>query len=276
MAVNHYFKVFSNDGSTTLFTSANTVDGSTIITVTETGLTIGTETYTYSGTKKFVGVSFSENSTSPELAIGESFDGNTAYAYIVEAEPTTSGVTVEYNGSVVATIPNGNKATIPIADKKMKTDIVITVPKAEGGTDSPLPTEVSTEAEMTALLTSGEVGGVYKYMGTTGTYENGVLYLLEEEAETEDELAGTWVLNNTVGLLNTISVNFESDGQDFVSIDANSEFITYGTSDDVVYAMAEGNWVNQAYKTITITSKLNEVTNGDTLLTWLKANATKQ
>ena len=181
MAVNHYFEVFSNDGSTTLFTTANTVNGDTIITVTETGLTIGTETYTYSGTKKFVGVSFSENSTSPELAIGESFDGNTAYAYIVEAEPTTSGVTVKYNGSVVATIPNGNTATLPIADKKMKTDIVITVPEGEGGgTDSPLPIEVSTEAEMTELLTSGEVGGVYKYTGTTGTYENGALYVLEE------------------------------------------------------------------------------------------------
>lgn len=45
--------------------------------------------------------------------------------------------------------------------------------------DSPLPIEVSTEAEMTALLTSGEVGGVYKYTGTTGTYENGALYVLE-------------------------------------------------------------------------------------------------
>lgn len=46
-------------------------------------------------------------------------------------------------------------------------------------TDSPLPTEVATEAEMTALLSSGTVGGVYKYTGTTGTYENGALYVLE-------------------------------------------------------------------------------------------------
>lgn len=84
--------------------------------------------------------------------------------------------TVEYNGSVVATIENGNKATLPIKDLKMKSDIVITVPEA---TDSPLPIEVATEAEMTALLTSGEVGGVYKYTGTTGTYENGALYVLE-------------------------------------------------------------------------------------------------
>lgn len=46
--------------------------------------------------------------------------------------------------------------------------------------DSAVPTEVSTEAEMTALLESGEVGGVYKYTGETGTYENGAYYVLEE------------------------------------------------------------------------------------------------
>jgi hypothetical protein len=34
---------------------------------------------------------------------------------------------------------------------------------------------------MNALLSSGTVGGVYKYTGTTGTYENGALYVLEEE-----------------------------------------------------------------------------------------------
>lgn len=48
---------------------------------------------------------------------------------------------------------------------------------------SAVPTTVSTEAEMTALLESGEVGGVYMYVGeTTETYENGALYVLEEEA----------------------------------------------------------------------------------------------
>lgn len=89
---------------------------------------------------------------------------------------------IEYNGSVVATVEGGNTATLPIKDLKMKSDIVITVPLGGGSADSPLPTEVSTEAEMTALLTSGEVGGVYKYVGASGTYENGALYVLEEEA----------------------------------------------------------------------------------------------
>ena len=49
--------------------------------------------------------------------------------------------------------------------------------------ESELPTEVATEAEMTALLSTAEVGSVYKYTGeTTDTYENGALYVVEEEA----------------------------------------------------------------------------------------------
>ena len=40
---------------------------------------------------------------------------------------------------------------------------------------------------------------------------------------------------------------------------------------------ADGDWFKgEAYKTITITSKLSEVTNGDALLAFLQANATKQ
>lgn len=47
------------------------------------------------------------------------------------------------------------------------------------GEDSPLPIEVSTEVEMNALLSTAEVGSIYKYTGTTGTYENGALYVVE-------------------------------------------------------------------------------------------------
>ena len=85
---------------------------------------------------------------------------------------------ITYN-SKTTEVANGKIATLSCSGKKMATDVVIEVSEA---TDSPLPIEVSTEAEMTALLTSGEVGGVYKYTGTTGTYENGALYVLEEEA----------------------------------------------------------------------------------------------
>ena len=49
---------------------------------------------------------------------------------------------------------------------------------------SPLPIEISTEAEMTALLATADIGSVYKYMGeTTDTYANGALYILEAVSE---------------------------------------------------------------------------------------------
>lgn len=86
---------------------------------------------------------------------------------------------IEYNGAVIATVEGGNVATIPCKDKKMASDLVITVPEAESGGGGGI-TEVSTEAEMTALLESGEVGAIYKYVGETGIYENGALYTIEE------------------------------------------------------------------------------------------------
>ena len=46
--------------------------------------------------------------------------------------------------------------------------------------DSPLPIVVLTEADMTALLETAEVGSVYKYAGESGTYENGALYIVGE------------------------------------------------------------------------------------------------
>ena len=116
---------------------------------------------------------------------------------------------IEYNGSVVATIENGNKATLPIKDLKMKSDIVVTVPEA---TDSPLPIEVSTEAEMTALLESGEVGGVYKYTGTSGTYENGALYVLEEEEAINFTIKTC--TNSNLGSKAYINIEYTQNGVD--------------------------------------------------------------
>lgn len=81
----------------------------------------------------------------------------------VNVEPALEEITITENGEYTPSGDGYSKVTVNVAD-------------------SPIPTEVSTEAEMTALLTSGEVGGVYKYVGETGTYENGALYVLEEEA----------------------------------------------------------------------------------------------
>ena len=42
-----------------------------------------------------------------------------------------------------------------------------------------VPIEISTDAGMEAVLTSDNVGKVYKFTGTTGTYTNGDLYVVE-------------------------------------------------------------------------------------------------
>lgn len=48
--------------------------------------------------------------------------------------------------------------------------------------DSPLPIEILTETEMTAILENAtSAGAVYKYMGETGTYTQGELYIIQEE-----------------------------------------------------------------------------------------------
>ena len=43
------------------------------------------------------------------------------------------------------------------------------------------PIEVETESEMDILLTSENVGTVYKYVGVNGKYINGELYIIMEE-----------------------------------------------------------------------------------------------
>lgn len=136
-----------------------------------------------------------------------------------EEETTTSAVTVEYDGAVVATIENGNKATIPIAGKKMKTDIVITVPEAESGgdsgIDSALPVEVSTAADMDALLELGDVGGIYKYVGeSTEVYERNALYILEEAgfALTVNSVSAEYMSDDVVAYF---KINGEASTEDF-------------------------------------------------------------
>ena len=42
-----------------------------------------------------------------------------------------------------------------------------------------IPIEISTDAQMGAVLTSDNVGKVYKFTGTSGTYTNGDLYIVE-------------------------------------------------------------------------------------------------
>ena len=87
------------------------------------------------------------------------------------------GAIVRDNGNIYLCIKD--------ADGALTTNTTYWQKLNEGGSvveDSPLPIKVGSEIEMNALLTNGTVGGVYQYTGTTGTYENGALYVLEEEA----------------------------------------------------------------------------------------------
>lgn len=97
MATVSYTKIYSNDGSTVLFTSSQRYasGGGASATVTETGVTfpdgVSTtvlETYTYSGDKKFLGISSSANATTPTYAIGDTFTlgVESGSLYVVEEE----------------------------------------------------------------------------------------------------------------------------------------------------------------------------------------------
>lgn len=89
-----------------------------------------------------------------------------------------------------------------------------------------LPIEVYTEEEMTALLVNGEAGSVYKYIGTTGTYENGTLYIrVEPTLETSD---GYYVVDSEGSIISLkvtefIKLILKTDLED-ITITENGEY----------------------------------------------------
>lgn len=86
-------------------------------------------------------------------------------------------VTISYNDATLVTIEDGERVTLHTRERKIEEEIQITAVKTNS-----VPVEVTTEAEMTALLETAEVGSVYLYTGaTTDTYENGQYYIVIEE-----------------------------------------------------------------------------------------------
>lgn len=84
------------------------------------------------------------------------------------------------------------------------------------------------------------------------------------------DLSGSGTIN--------VNVNFTSNERDFTNMSiikgsGPSGAIQY---DELEVCSSMIGWNNKAYKTINITSKLSEVTNGDELFAYLQANATKQ
>jgi hypothetical protein len=85
---------------------------------------------------------------------------------------------IKYNGETLTEIFEGQKVVLHTNGHDLDGDIEING-VGGGGTDSPLPIEISSESAMNALLATAAVGSVYKYRGTSGTYENGALYIVE-------------------------------------------------------------------------------------------------
>ena len=146
--------------------------------------------------------------------------------------------------------------------------------------------DLSTSSKWSAL-SDGEhtVQIVAKGTGYRDSERSSAITVTKATTPTEDELAGTWVFNeqlNTTTLATTY-VNFTSNGKTCSSIQRNYSgrpfaindmFYNFDGVDQNVYDL--GVWVDNGYKAITITSKLSEVSNGETFLAWLRANATKQ
>lgn len=81
---------------------------------------------------------------------------------------------IKYKDTIIE-VEAGKAVALHTKDTMLTEDIVITAD------ESTLPAEVSTEAEMNALLNTAEVGSIYKYVGESGTYENGALYVVESD-----------------------------------------------------------------------------------------------
>ena len=135
--------------------------------------------------------------------------GIDGFSPIAKVTQTAEGATIEItdkNGTTAATVTNGKDGKdgkdyvlteadkeeiagmvpggeVPPTDELVQA-VIDALPIYDGSytdiEDNPLPIEVTTEAEMNALLDTADVGSVYKYTGETATFENGALYVVEE------------------------------------------------------------------------------------------------
>jgi hypothetical protein len=115
------------------------------------------------------------------LSSQEEWDGTGIVIRPLATDNVGESIVIKYDNSDIATVNHGNTVILPAHNKKMKSNITVTIPNISVN-DSAIPIEVLTEAEMNLLFDGGEVGGVYKYVGeTTDTYEQGGLYQLRNK-----------------------------------------------------------------------------------------------
>ena len=118
----------------------------------------------------------------------------------------------------------------------------------------------------------GEWGQVYKAFN----YE-------ETAAVFSDPLAGEWLIFENPALLDPRvrwSVDFTSNGKTYDTLEIMSNYIFYGLGNQLNSAYVldydgKGEWKDENYRTVRFTSTLSEVENGEALVKWLQANATR-
>ena len=119
----------------------------------------------------------------------------------------------------------------------------------------------------------GEWGQVYKAFN----YEETILY-----PYFPDSLEGKWLIDENP-VLERIkwNVDFISNGNSYVQLEIVLDYIFYyinGNNAVDAYVLPhenDGEWKDENYRTVQFTNTLSEVENGDTLVKWLQANATR-
>lgn len=92
-----------------------------------------------------------------------------------------------------------------------------------------------------------------------------------------DNVLGTWLFNeNITGNISTVGLSYQYDNKVGDNLLFISGSLTYGTSfPDLTVVYQDGSWVDNKYRTITITDVSN-TSNLEEFKSWLTSNATKQ
>jgi len=220
---------------------------------------------------------------------------------------TTSGVTVELKEDSEdedddeTTVTQLAAPTIAISEDTLTiTDNAANGDKTEQfeiyvGTEkkTTIAKETTTTLDLTTLnLAAGTYSITVKSIGTgvTASDASSAVEYIVQAAEQEDALAGTWVFNDTLSWEGYPGISALGDiGSKIMmnfTVDTGLETVNY-TSIGLSYSFAGVDLIYDSYlaytdvgwksgQTITITSKLSEVNEGNDLLTWLQSNATKQ
>ena len=115
------------------------------------------------------------------------------------------------------------------------------------------PIEISTEAAMNAVPEGAQIGAIFKYDGaTTALYENGALYIVEEEAVTsftlkrsnDDEVIGTFQFEE--GMTWRDFVDSEYNTENVTSYTGKSFYIGGGSVGYIFQGQSSGNSVTRS------------------------------